>query len=177
MNGDVDINVHKLTFNNNAKIFYYGNRIGPITADAKENNIIKRTDTKKTVPQKEIPQIPVPIAQDSDWYLDKGYSTSTTLQSDGRYFSANGFHANADGKMNIVVVALEGNITLDFGGSGAGSGVLFAPKGKVILNEYSSFTGLIIAKEGLESTSWATLNFQGIETFISDPADYPFINP
>ena len=185
---DGDVEVHnKPKFMNNKKIYYTGTATFPDNYDEAHNYV--KLNSLEDFENMTIKDYSTPRAKDYDWYTVNGYKTSTNLESGKKYFSKGNFTADINGKKNIVIVSLEGNIELS-GGWGDSSGIIFAAEGIVTINNLLSFDGLIIAKQGLYYTNnGATLKFHSLDYYtegmeplygykiFASPADYPFVNP
>jgi len=99
----------------------------------------------------EIPDISIPVMRPEQWYADNGYTIVNNsfddleLQDNGKYFfnTSYVFGKNASGLNNVTIV---GKDDITFSNEFSGSGIIFAPNGKIIFNNRCNFTGLCISQ-------------------------------
>lgn len=99
----------------------------------------------------EIPDISIPVMKPEQWYIDNGYTIvnnffdDVELQDNGKYFfnTSYVFSENTSGLDNIIIVGTDDII---FSNEFSGSGIIFAPNGKIIFDNNCSFTGICVSK-------------------------------
>ena len=184
VNGDVNIDGATITHDGGlipyrGTIRYYRTNNGTTTRD-----YLKKADTPKLVPTKEIPKLDYPVPQDPSWYAARGYSSSTAFETGQKYYyiSNGDFSHNSAAKSydNMVVVVEDGDIYINPSAMSV-SGVFFAPKGKVTLYDCYKSEGLIIARDGVITSGNVipkTLQeLTGPGKLFPSEDDYPFKNP
>lgn len=171
VDGDLELG-HTPYLAPDARIFYTGSIQYPNSYD---QSILDKCIHQDSVPAAEIPNQTIPAIKDAEWFTSRGYTAGGDLTSDMMVFaesySSSGWKPTAE---NVIIVASKGDISITgLGGSGL-TGVLYAPKGRIIISG-GFFEGLAISKDGFHVTSGGTnVTFKSIDHFISDPNDYPF---
>lgn len=112
----------------------------------------------------EIPDISIPAMKPEQWYVDNGYtivnssSEYVELHDNGKYFFNTSYVFGEDtSRLNNVVIVGKEDIT--FSNEFSGSGIIFAPNGKIIFNNRCNFTGLCIS-QSTELNNYCTLTFK-----------------
>lgn len=147
-----------------------------------------------------VPEIGLPKPRDIEWYRSMGYIENGTLESNTKIISVGDYDFSHSywpitGPYNdVVVVSLNGDITIDLKSSNPLSGIFYAPKGSIYFNNinYSedydfSVEGLAIAKNGVSAGGKSlgyinTIKFKSIEEYTGEGKifasanDYPFLN-
>lgn len=161
------------TFDSSTRIYYTGSFTHP---GSMSSSITDKCIQQSSVPSFEMPEIELPPAKPAEWYDSMGYVSGGDLADNKKIF-ASSYSTYADwndGGENVIIVANDGDITLNGFWETMVTGVLFAPNGKVTFNG-GSFEGVVIAKDGFYVTSGGTtVVFRNLEDYISDPAEYPF---
>lgn len=130
-----------------------------------------------------IPEVILPEAREMAWYRSNDYVENGTLGVDRKIVSQWGYSkaSTREPEKDVVIVSLDGDIVLDLNNKSI-SGILYAPKGRVEINNGKSFTGLIISKEkfsynksGFEVTFKSMAEFTGPGLLFESSSDYPFI--
>ncbi|WP_096712349.1 hypothetical protein [Methanohalophilus euhalobius] len=154
-------------------IYYTGEIDHP---DNYNQQILDKCIKQNSVPEPVMPEYAMPNVKSDEWYNNSGYVSGGDLADNIKIF-ADSYSNSPQGVWsaeNIIIVASEGDISLTNFNSGPVSGVLFAPKGKVIFKG-SHFKGIVIARDGFEVTSGGSeVTFKNIDQYITDPEDYPF---
>jgi hypothetical protein len=170
VNGDLKLDwTPDLTHGN---VFYTGEFEHP---DGMSSSILDKCHKVATVPGFVIPKLNMPTVKRNDFYSSGGYVPGGALADDIKIFAKSYTSEKwVPTARNVIIVARDGDIKLTkLGGSGV-TGVLFAPKGKVVFDG-GFFEGLVIARDGFEVTSGGTaVTFKNMNEYISNPADYPF---
>ena len=116
---------------------------------------------------------------DENWYKDKGYiintkndNSSITISSNQKIYSSSSAKIENWSKLDNIVIVSKGDVSLTTGWDS--SGVIIAPYGKVSFYG-SSFTGLILSKNGFE-LQWGgkKVFFKNINEFFINREDIPF---
>lgn len=171
VNGDLELGWTPV-IDSDVKIYYSGELTHP---DWYDEGILAKCIKVSEVPGFDMPDQEIPPIKDDTWFNERGYEDSGLL-TDGLKIFADSYTSNIyrPTAENVIIVAKDGDITITgLGGSGL-TGVLYAPKGKVTFSG-SFFQGLVIARDGFDVTSGGTtVTFRNIDSYISDPSDYPF---
>jgi prepilin-type N-terminal cleavage/methylation domain-containing protein len=95
-----------------------------------------------------IPIVVMPELADKQWYANNGYtivesqSSPVTFRSGGKYYFSTSYQFNySPQELTDVIIVCNGDFTIS--GSNLRSGVIFAPKGKVTLNNNLTFVGSV----------------------------------
>lgn len=132
-------------FNNYTAIYgdlYYKN-----TLETKNKFDITGEAKQATV---EIPPVSMPSLKSEQWYIDNDYTivdtsgSAVTLEDYGKYYFKEGYTFNntVQGLDNVTIVGRQG---FTFNNNFSGSGIIFAPNGKIVFNNTCNFTGLCIS--------------------------------
>ncbi|MGE5629856.1 MAG: X2-like carbohydrate binding domain-containing protein [Caulobacteraceae bacterium] len=99
----------------------------------------------------DIPPVSLPYLMPDKWYEDNGYIivpnswTPVDLKDNQKYFFMTSYSfSNSISGLDNVVIAGKGNI--EFTNNFSGSGILFAPNGKITFDNSCVFTGITISK-------------------------------
>jgi hypothetical protein len=133
-------------FDNNTYI--YGDLFYRDSLEIKNNFTITGEARQSAV---EIPPVTLPQLKSEQWYRDNGYtivsssSGEVNLLDNGKYYFKDSytFRDNISGLDNILIVGEE-NIT--FKNNFSGSGIIFAPNGKILFENNCTLTGMCISK-------------------------------
>ncbi len=110
-----------------------------------------------------------------NWYTSRGYASSGALTSNMKIFADNYSSTVARPPATNVIIVSKGDITISGTGDNLVSGVLFAPSGMVTFGG-DRFEGTVIAKDGFTiGRPNALITFIGIERYITNYNDYPFV--
>lgn len=172
VNGDVNLGWGVPTIDAGKYIYYTGTLTYPNSYDP---TFLARCIKLTSVPGFSMPNLTLPSVKPASWYTAKGYTSGGTLASGMKVF-ANSYSSTTyqPTATNVVIVAANGDITLTGLGSSGVTGVLYAPNGKVTFNG-GSFTGVVIARDGLYVTSGGTtVTFTNFANYFSSQDDYPF---
>ncbi len=161
----------------NWHIYYTGTLTHPANYS---QQVLARCTQVASVP---LPQ-PIPYGKPQlkphAWYVSNGYITSGTTFNQNAFTSNTKFFVNSfstsgwiPSRENVVIVS-QGDITIGNMGGQNLSGILFAPNGKITIQNLSRFDGIIIANEVLITTGGSTINYKNIEDLFGSPDDYPF---
>lgn len=112
----------------------------------------------------EIPPVSIPTARPEQWYIDNGYTiinnswTAVTLTDNGKYYFKDDYWFNSPntGLDNVTIVGMK-NITINHNFSG--SGIIFTPNGKILVNSSFEFTGMCVS-QATDIESSTTLTFK-----------------
>ncbi|MHB1394646.1 MAG: X2-like carbohydrate binding domain-containing protein [Clostridia bacterium] len=112
----------------------------------------------------EIPPISIPTSRPEQWYIDNGYTiinnswTTVNLVDNGKYYFKDNYFFNSPNTNidNVTIVGMK-NITINSNFSG--SGILFTPYGKILINSITEFTGMCVS-QSTELQSGTTLRFK-----------------
>ncbi|MDD4484457.1 MAG: PKD domain-containing protein [Methanoregula sp.] len=177
VNGNVALDWGVPSIDTGKNIYYTGTLTHPNNYD---QAFLDRCIHQTSVPSLSMPSQTLPSLKPDQWYLDKGYSTSTSSKlTNNLKIIANSFtssdSSDTGGVSNIVIIAKTGDITLDsYWQHYPVTGVLYAPNGKVTFSG-NSFTGVVIARDGFYVTSGSTtVTFTNLANYFSSPNDYPF---
>lgn len=159
----------------NKTIYYIGTLSYPANYSASILAKCSQITTTTAIPTFTMPNYPVPDPKSQAWYTAQGYLSSGSLTSNIKIFTTGDYSFTdwISATASNVIIVSEGNITISHGGINV-TGVLFAPYGKVTFGG-TSFTGLVIARDGFFVTSGGTtVTFKSIGDYISDSNYYPF---
>ncbi|MDD3386838.1 MAG: hypothetical protein PHX92_02855 [Candidatus Pacebacteria bacterium] len=179
IDGNVDLkNNHKL---NDVELYVKGDISfsnnttfsGSVYSSGKITRIPAGVDYYENYPV-EIPVSSVPVIQEDQWFIDKGYSNSLIGLSTGSrvVVEQNKVIINSNSLENIVIVNKTGDISIS---GDSFSGVVYAPNGSVKISENLEFKGVIIAEEQVMIEAQSEMIFENISTYLSEE-DYPFKN-
>ena len=99
----------------------------------------------------EIPEVSIPSPRLEQWYVDNGYMiinnsrTNVDFVDNGKYYFKDNYSFNSPntGLDNVTIVGMK-NITIN--SKFSGSGILFTPKGKIIVNNNFIFMGMCVSQ-------------------------------
>jgi PKD repeat protein len=173
VDGDINITLDggAPSIGSGAHIYYTGT-IKPLGGGSYDSVIAKCT-WLETAPGFTMPEQEIPSTKPGDWYSGKGYVSSGSLASNMKIF-AESYTSYVSSATNVIIIASNGDITINGGWGDPVTGVFFAPNGKVTFNG-GLLEGVVIARDGLIVTNGnAKVTFKNIEEYIADPEDYPF---
>ncbi len=174
VDGDVELGWTP-TIAENSKIYYTGTLTHPNNYNS---SILSKLEKVDSVAQIQMIEYNMPELREDNWYAQKGYVSSEDLKNELKIFADsytwNKWNASVD---NIIIIAKDGDINITgMGGSGI-TGILIAPKGKVVF-QGAYFKGIVITRDGFEVISGGTeVTFKPFDSFnniFSDIMDYPF---
>jgi len=106
----------------------------------------------------------IPNLKQKSWYDERGYTSSTTLTNNMKYFGPTiGLNNNGNSPFINVTIASKGDITLN----GDFTGVLFAPNGTVTIAGNKTFKGIIVANK-------ITFSGTSAEVYFEASSELPF---
>ncbi|HYF82827.1 MAG TPA: X2-like carbohydrate binding domain-containing protein [Clostridia bacterium] len=99
----------------------------------------------------EIPEVSIPKPRPEQWYKDNGYTiinnsgTTVNLVDNGKYYFKDNYWFNSPntGFDNVTIVGMS-NITIN--SNFFGSGILFTPYGKIVINSSTDFEGMCVSQ-------------------------------